>query len=164
MTLIADLPVAPIDFTNAEGRAGRHVLYCPHTGRRINPSQGAEPPARAPVAVVVFDRGETLPVTRDTLFGRSPYVDRKVLSNQRDSVLVADADDAVSRCHLLLRVRQWNIEAIDLGSRNGTLSQTAGDGWQRLVPGVPYQVADGQRLRIGSRVLTVHLTARHETR
>ena len=160
MVRITDLPVAPIAAAADDDRTDRHALYCPQTGRRINPSQGDAPPEGAPVAVVVFERGETLPITRDTLFGRSPYVDREVLRDERDSALVADPDDAVSRRHLLLRVRQWNLEAIDMGSRNGTLILDESGDWMRLVPGMAYPVADGQKLRIGSRMLTVHLTTR----
>lgn len=160
MVRIADLPVAPINPASAEDRADRHALYCPHTGRRITPTQGDAPPTGAPVAVVVFERGETLPITRDTLFGRSPYTDREVLRDARDAVLVPDAEDSVSRCHLLLRVHQWNIEAIDMGSSNGTLIHDESGDWMRLVPGLPYAIANSQSLRIGSRTITVHLTTR----
>jgi len=135
-------------------------MYCPRTGTRLSPTDGNVPSAGTAVAVVVFDNGTTLSVRRHTTMGRAPETDRFVTSQERAGIRVEDPDESMSRAHLLLRVTDWEVEVIDLGSRNGTFVQMGDGVWRRLMPGLAYRVADGQVVRLGGRSFSLY----HSTR
>jgi len=63
------------------------------------------------------------------------------------------ADDAVSRRHAELRLREGAAYLVDLGSTNGTLVNG-----EALIPGEERQLADGDVIQLGERcVLTMRL-------
>jgi len=136
-----------------------YALYCSRSGVRLSPEAGARRPNDTPVAVIVCDDGVTVPVFGDTMIGREPDHDHRVTSGEWASIRLTDPDAQLSRSHLLIRVKEWNLELIDLGSTNGTLTETP-DGWQRLLPGRPQPVRDGQRFRLGNRTLSIHNSGR----
>ncbi len=160
MININELSSAPVVSPTADDGASRHALYCPQTGRRLAPERGMAPPEGTAIAVVVFEDGETISVHKDVLLGRSPELDPAVVAGDRDAVTIVDPTKATSRSHLLLRQHNWDLHAVDLGSRNGTLVLSENGEWLRLTPGLAHPIADGQRLRIGSRTVAVHYTAR----
>lgn len=141
----------------------RGAMYCRSTGQRLGPRQRINPTNGAPVAVAVFDDGTSLSLTGDTVVGRSPQQDARVSKGQAGAIIItSQAPHRISRCHLLLRVTHWDVEVIDLGSRNGTwLSSVDGD-WARIVPGLGHNVGDGQAVRFGSRCFAMHYLQRNQ--
>lgn len=160
MINLNELQSAPLDISDEDDHASRHALYCPQTGRRLAPERGMAPPAGTTIAVLVFEDGSTVSVNRHAVLGRAPEPQRSVATDACDGVIVEDASGATSRSHLLLRLNNWDLEAIDLASQNGTLVLGDDGQWLRLTPGLAHRVTDGQRLRIGSRTIAVHYTGR----
>lgn len=141
---------------NHEQPRTREALYCRSTGQRLAPDEGLEPAAGSPIAIAVFDDGNAIPLFGDSLLGRTPELDRRVLTGSAEAIVVEDPSRQISRCHVLLRFRQWDIEVIDLGSRNGTSVSTSDGDWIDVVPGLGNRMVDGQRVRLASRTITIH--------
>lgn len=134
----------------------RGALYCRSTGRRLSPRQGDERLAGSPVAVVVLDDGTTAPIMGDTLVGRMPTSDQRFSRGAAAAIVVEDPGQHISRCHLLLRISQWDVQVIDLGSRNGTWVLDEHGDWNQLLPGIAHHTMRGQAIRFGMRCLTLH--------
>ena len=138
------------------------ALYCRATGRRLSPVAGLEPAAGAPIAVAVFDDGESVPLFGDTVLGRSPELDPRVRRGEATPLTLDDPTAEMSRCHALLRVNRWEVEVIDLGSRNGTALQMVGADsaadptWRRIMPGLAASITDGQPILLASRVISIY--------
>lgn len=132
------------------------ALYCRSTGRRLAPDQGLEPARGAPIAVAVLDDGESVPLFGDAVLGRSPELDARVRNGSAAPIAISDPSAQLSRCHVLLRADRWEVEVIDLGSRNGTALLAADGGWDRIMPGIGTALVDGQQIRLASRVITIY--------
>lgn len=132
------------------------ALFCRSTGRRLAPRQSLLTASGAPRAVAVFDDGQSLSLIGNSVFGRSPHRDLRVVALGATPVTVDDPSNEISRCHLLLRFQRWRIEVIDLGSSNGTSISGPGGQWQPVTPGLGATIDDGQEVRMASRVFTVH--------
>ena len=138
----------------------REVLYCRATGRRIPPERGRAVQAGSPIAIAVLDDGSSMPIFGDTVLGREPTIDRHVRSGQAEAWALRDPRHEVSRCHLLLRRRGRRLEAVDLGSRNGTALAGADGAWRPTMPGIGEPIVDRQQLRLGLRTITIHYVQR----
>lgn len=160
MINLNEIQPAPLLAPEASEPASRHALYCPKTGRRLAPESGMAPPEGTTVAVLVFEDGSTVSVNKDVVLGRAPEGQPSVTSGEQASVFVPDPSQATSRSHLLLRLNNWNLEAVDLASKNGTLVLGEDGDWLQLTPGIAHPIADGQRIRIGARTIAVHYTGR----
>ena len=70
-------------------------------------------------------------------------------------------DDAgVSRSHVWLRTHGWEVEAVDLGTRNGTFVRTGDGPWEPLRPGMGRRLDTKSELRLGERTLVFHVIGR----
>jgi len=147
-------------FDLAANQRPREAQYCSQRGRRLSPRDGERPEPDQSVAVLVFETGESVAVLADTLIGREPMDHHNTMSGQWRGLQVDDDAALMSRMHLLLRTVGWEIEAVDLGSRNGSFVALDGDDWVRLLPGVPYRLANGQKLKVGGRRFAVHPVVR----
>lgn len=134
------------------------VLYCPKSGVRIAPADAALPPDSTPVAVAVFDDGTTVPIFSNSVLGRDPGPSSIANVDHYQRLRIADASRQISRTHLMFEVVGWKLAVIDLGSSNGTVVESADGSWDKLVPGLRHWVSNGQRIRLGSRELTLHRT------
>ena len=132
------------------------ALYCRSTGRRLPPRQALEVAPGVARAVAVFEDGLSLSLSGDSLIGRSPHRDRRVIAGTAAPVVVDDPTKRISRCHLLLRFLEQQIQVVDLGSCNGTAVRGPDAQWHEVVPGIGTRINDGQRVRIASRVFRIH--------
>lgn len=107
--------------------------------------------------VVVVDTGESLPVEDGLVFGRQPAV-RGDDAGARKAVALTDPDGLVSREHVAVLPGQSGLMAIDLGSTNGTIL-ARGDQTADLPPNKPVNIRPGDRLLVGSRVISIEGTA-----
>ena len=139
----------------------RYAMYCPFSGTRLAPRDANTPATPSFVAVAVFDDGSTVPILGDTLFGRQPGSHRRVAAGDWSGWEVDDPSGHMSRVHTLLRVHDWELEVIDMGSRNGTAVRVGDDDeWQQLMPGIGYRVGERHTLRMGSRTFKIHHAVR----
>ena len=136
------------------------ALYCRSTGRRLAPAAALEPAEGSPIAIAVFHDGRTIPLFGDTILGRAPDLDRRVISGDAAAITLDDPTRQLSRCHVLLRVDRWQIEVIDLGSRNGTAIRDEDGSWHSLMAGLGTVVEDGQLVRLASSVVRIHRLVR----
>ena len=119
------------------------ALYCRSTGRRLAPAAALEPAEGSPIAIAVFHDGRTIPLSGDAA-----------------AITLDDPTRQLSRCHVLLRVDRWQIEVIDLGSRNGTAICDEDGHWHSLMPGIGTTLEDGQLVGLASSVMRVHRLVR----
>lgn len=143
----------------AKTAANRRALYCPQSGTRLAPSDGEAPATGTTLAVAVFDDGTTIPVIGELIIGRAPETHHEMLLGSATPVTIDDPEASLSRSHVLLRTTGWEIEVVDLGSRNGTRALTS-SGWRKLIPGIGYRAGDQQLLLLGSRMFTIHHAVR----
>ncbi|WP_238011032.1 FHA domain-containing protein [Dactylosporangium sp. AC04546] len=101
--------------------------------------------------------GDTVPLDRAIILGRAPGLpdpDEPIL---RRHVTVTSANNGISRRHVEIRVDGWEVVAVDLGSRNGTVIQQPGE------RPVPLPAGGSQTLRPGAAVvLTDEVSVRYE--
>ncbi len=101
-----------------------------------------------------FDDGELIELDRELLIGRNP--DRDTDPDRAALRRVKALGDKVSRSHLQVRFRGWDVLVEDCGSTNGTFvvphpgGQVAG-----LEPGRPQLVEPAAVVYFGSRSFTV---------
>ncbi|MFN2496567.1 MAG: FHA domain-containing protein [Pseudonocardiaceae bacterium] len=107
---------------------------------------------RPPLGLLVFDDGTSFTLDEDYLLGRQPDVDERVRDGSLRPLMVDDQHGLVSRAHLEIQLREWDVYLNDTGSANGTFVATPGaPAWSALVPGQPLRLPPGTRVSIGSR-------------
>lgn len=109
---------------------------------------------RPPLGVLVFDDGGSVPVRRDLVIGREPANDPLVKGDEAWPVQIEDDTQSLSRAHLRVILREWDVLVVDRGSSNGTLIRPGdGDAWERLSTEEPRLIATGARISMGEREL-----------
>ncbi|GAA0726378.1 FHA domain-containing protein [Dactylosporangium roseum] len=99
--------------------------------------------------------GETVPLDRRIILGRAPGAPDPGLPDPAHHVTVTSPDNGISRRHVEIRVEGWDVIAVDLGSRNGTIVQQPGErpvelparGSQTLRPGAAVVLTDQVSIR-----------------
>ncbi|MEV5410682.1 FHA domain-containing protein [Thermopolyspora sp. NPDC052614] len=136
------------------------VPYCAVCGialvqRTLVPYKGPRPP----LGVLLLDDGMTLRLDTDYLLGRDPERASEVLSGEARPAKVTSPDGSVSRRHLRVKLDNWDVNLIDLGSVNGTQVQPPGDpNFYDIPPNEPVAILPGTTVRIG-----VSRTMRYES-
>ncbi|MCG2801639.1 MAG: FHA domain-containing protein, partial [Cellulomonas sp.] len=100
---------------------------------------------------VRLSSGETVDLDRSVILGRRPRASRVGVGDIPH--LVAVGGKEVSRSHLELRVEDWNVLAVELGSRNGTLLLRPGQPPVRLVDNDPVPVRSGDQFDLGEGIV-----------
>ncbi|OIQ92690.1 FHA domain protein [mine drainage metagenome] len=95
--------------------------------------------------------GDTVDLDRSVILGRRPQAAR--VSQGDIPRLVAVGGKEVSRSHLELRLEDWNVLAVELGSRNGTLLLRPGQPPVRLVENNPVPVRSGDQFDLGEGIV-----------
>jgi hypothetical protein len=106
---------------------------------------------RPPLGRVRLSSGETVDLDRSVILGRRPQASRVGIGEIPH--LVAVGGKEVSRSHLELRVEDWNVLAVELGSRNGTLLLRPGQPPVRLMENDPMPVRSGDRFDLGEGIV-----------
>ncbi len=118
----------------------------------------AERPA---LGVLVFDDGRSYVVRWNTVLGRQPDTDERVVSG-RAAPLSLEAELTMSRAHLHLELRDWDVFATDISS-NGTSIRPAATGQStKMTPGQPTLLRHGDVLVIEN--LSVTYQSHHQVR
>jgi serine/threonine protein kinase len=118
----------------------------------------AERPA---LGVLLFDDGRSYVVRWDTVLGRQPDTDSRV-SSGLVAPLALEAELTMSRAHLHLELREWDVFATDISS-NGTSIKPAATGQAtKMTPGQATLLRDGDTLVIEN--LSVSYQSHHQAR
>ncbi|MFN8080603.1 MAG: FHA domain-containing protein [Kineosporiaceae bacterium] len=97
-----------------------------------------------------FSSGQTVSLDRSVLIGRNPMAMRVSGDEFPTIIPLRHAGQDVSRTHVEIRLVEWSVLLIDLGSRNGTMVTIPGRTRLRLeahrpielIPGTVVQLAD----------------------
>lgn len=124
------------------------------------PVFGAEPgrTSGAPQPALVLQSGERIPLDRGAVIGRRPQSERTDAGRPPRLVTVGSLGTMISRTHLRVDAGQDGVTATDLKSTNGTSVARPGTLTQRLQPGIPARLHDGDILNLGDGVaITISL-------
>nr|WP_281363780.1 FHA domain-containing protein [Nocardioides daedukensis] len=112
-------------------------------------------PTRVPrpaLGTVIAVSGESLPLTGPVVIGRAPQAAR--FTGTEAPRLMKLPHPHISSSHVALRIEDWNVLAVDLGSTNGTFLRRNGrppfrlsDTSHLLVPGDVLDLGHGVHLR-----------------
>ena len=130
--------------------------FCVLCGIRMNELTGVLVVAeRPPLGLLVFDDGATHTVDSGFLLGREPDGDARVRAGVLRPIVLEDRSGSMSRVHAEIRLENWDVVLTDSGSSNGTLVAEPGSGaWTPLLPGRPFRLLPGARVRLGQRTFT----------
>lgn len=134
--------LCPLGHANPPHRSGCRSCSAPLLGE----------PLRVPRPALGWMRtaeGEHIDLTSPVIIGRKPTVTR--LQGLEMPLLVAVPHGHVSSNHLEIRLEGWNVMAVDLHSRNGTLMRRPGEPPVRL-PERPTMLVAGDVLDLGHGV------------
>ena len=84
---------------------------------------------------------------------RYPLGDASVLVGRNEDCLVQNTDASVSRYHARIEFRNGTYHVTDLGSTNRTFINR-----KPLMRGQPYEIHDGDEIRLGNIILKVILS------
>jgi hypothetical protein len=108
---------------------------------------------RPPLGLLLLDNGATFRLDADYVVGRDPHRDPLAASGTR-ALRVTGPVSGVSRQHLRITLTGWTVNAVDLGSVNGTYVQSPGDAQPlRLAPRVPVEIRPGTQVVFARRWL-----------
>ncbi|MWA00507.1 FHA domain-containing protein [Actinomadura sp. LD22] len=112
----------------------------------LSPFHGPRPP----LGVLLLDDGQAVPLEDDHLIGRRPERAPEVAEGRAHPLRMTDAEESISRRHVLVRLEEWQVSVVDLGSANGTAVRAPGAAdFVRLPPGAPAELAPGATVRVG---------------
>jgi hypothetical protein len=105
-------------------------------------------------ASLVLDGGETVPLARSVVAGRSPETHPDVRSGDHDALVLDDASEWMSRAHFMVSLTGWTATVSDIGSLHGTYVQSDGSlEWTRLTSDTHRELRGGDRIRAGGRIV-----------
>ncbi|QTE28991.1 FHA domain-containing protein [Pengzhenrongella sicca] len=134
----------------AQGHANApHAVACGTCGGPFvgDPKLGTRPA----LGRLRLSSGATVDLDRTVILGRRPQASRVEAGDIPQLVAVGGRE--ISRSHLELRVEDWNVLAVELGSRNGTLLLRPGQPPVRLVPNNPVPVRAGDQFDLGESII-----------
>jgi hypothetical protein len=108
---------------------------------------------RPALGVLVVDDGSAIVLHGSCVFGREP---ERSESARRGAtpIRLPDQSGQMSRAHAEVRLVEWEVMVVDLGSTNGTFVRLPGDPQpRRLTAGNGITLVPGAEVTIGGRVL-----------
>jgi len=125
--------------------------FCVLCGIRMNERTGVlVTGSRPPLGLLVFESGLTYTVDAGYLIGRMPDADERVRTGALRAITMDDPAVSMSRVHAEVRLTDWDVELVDLGSSNGTSVAAPEQDWMQLIEQQPYRLAPGTRVRLGN--------------
>jgi hypothetical protein len=127
--------------------------FCRVCGRRMDHTKVIVEGERPALGVLVVDDGSAIVLHRSCVFGREP---ERSESARRGAtpVRLPDQSGQMSRAHAEVRLVEWDVMVVDLGSTNGTFVRLPGDPQpRRLTAGNGITLVPGAEVTIGGRVL-----------
>jgi len=118
------------------------------------PVEYTEPVAmtRPRLGVLRFSTGQTVGLDQSVLIGRNPTVARVAGGDLPTIVPLDDANKDISRTHAEIRLDDWEVLLVDLGSSNGTFATIPGRAEQRLQAQLPLHLVPGTVVRLANDV------------
>jgi hypothetical protein len=110
--------------------------------------------ARPPLGVIVLDDGAVFQLDGDYLLGRDPEGDERGGQGRWRAIRLSDNQNAISRVHARIELRNWDVVLVDDNSTNGTFyADPKAAQWVPVPRGGEQVLQPGWRIRIGHRTL-----------
>lgn len=108
---------------------------------------------RPPLGWLLMDNGATYLLDDNLVLGREPGTSGGARTGTPKPIRVLDESSQLSRRHIELRLVDWEVHLIDLGSANGTfvMDPNYGNREMQVPPHQPIPLAPGAHVRIGGR-------------
>ncbi|QMU20604.1 FHA domain-containing protein [Gordonia rubripertincta] len=108
---------------------------------------------RPPLGWLLLDNGFTFLLDEDLVIGREPGSSGGGRAGSPKPIRVQDETGQLSRRHVEIRLVEWTVQLVDLGSANGTFvaDPSSGNREVRLLPHRPHVLVPGSHVRIGGR-------------
>ncbi|MGV9824175.1 FHA domain-containing protein [Gordonia sp. NPDC003429] len=108
---------------------------------------------RPPLGWLLLDNGSTYLLDEDLVLGREPGSVGGARTGSPKPIRVQDESGQLSRRHVEIRLVEWSVQLIDLGSANGTFvsDPAAGNREIRLPAHQVYVLTPGSHVRLGGR-------------
>ncbi|NOX29900.1 MAG: FHA domain-containing protein [Actinobacteria bacterium] len=138
--------------------------YCSRSGVKIGASHTRSfvKGVRPALGVITFDDGLTFTVQWNTVIGRDPTADERVGDASAAPLMLDGEEVTVSRRHLFIELREWDVLVTDLDTANGTrIRMSADDQPRALAGGEKVVIAHGSEVFLGDRSFIYH---EHHTR
>ncbi|MFC9898391.1 FHA domain-containing protein [Nocardia sp. NPDC127579] len=129
------------------------AAFCAVCGIRMGQSESLIDGIRPPLGLLLFDDGTIVILDADCVLGREPEHSAAARRGARP-VRLDDTSSGMSRTHAEIRLIDWDVTVVDLGSANGTHLRTPGADWLRVPPGHPHPLHPGAQLLLGARTAT----------
>lgn len=108
---------------------------------------------RPPLGWLLLDNGFTFLLDEDLVIGREPGSAGGGPAGSPKPIRVQDETGQLSRRHVEIRLVEWTVQLVDLGSANGTFvtDPSSGNRETRLLPHRAHVLVPGSHVRIGGR-------------
>lgn len=128
-----------------------YCMVCGISMLHLTPNPVTRP--RPTLGFIVFDDGSSFGLDRSYVIGREPtHSDTSPDAPPSELLVIHDNNDTLSRTHAELRLTNWRVEVIDLGSTNGTyIWDGENDRWTQLVAGQAVELQSGETVALGRR-------------
>jgi hypothetical protein len=114
---------------------------------------------RPTLGFIVFDDGSTYGLDRSYVIGREP---RPPEDSSAQLLVLRDNNETLSRTHAGLRLDDWSVQLVDLGSTNGTyVWDPNGERWNQLAPGDAVTLRSGDTVALGRRTFVFESVSRN---
>ncbi|MGK8520528.1 FHA domain-containing protein [Nocardia asteroides] len=135
------------------------AAFCTVCGMPVDQTQALIEVVRPPLGMLILDDGMTYMLAADAVIGRDPERSPGAESGLVP-LRVEDASGGMSRAHAEIRLVNWDVTVVDLGSTNGTRTRLPGyRDWMRLAPHQSMVLVPGTEIMLGNRVLRFELAA-----
>ena len=116
------------------------------------------PGTRPTLGFVVFDDGSTFGLDRSYLVGREPG---ETGDRHTAPLTIPDNNETLSRRHAEIRLIDWVVHVVDLGSTNGTfIWDLTYERWNQIGPNQPVALAPGDTVALGRRTFVYESVTR----
>lgn len=116
------------------------------------------PGQRPTLGFVVFDDGSTFGLDRSYLIGREPGTPS---DPETAPITIQDNNETLSRRHAELRLVDWSVQLVDLGSTNGSFVwDMTMERWHQLAPNQSVELSPGDTVALGRRTFVFESVTR----
>lgn len=108
---------------------------------------------RPVLGVLNLSTGDMVPLDRDVVLGRAPYVPDAEAPVRPHLVQLASPGNDISRSHIRITIEGWHVQVLDLGSINGTVVTLPGQAPVRLRAHDPFTIVPGTTISLADEVM-----------